>query len=75
MSDSVLCYFCLLANDMKLLASGLYGKRKETFLSKGFINWKDTCASFKKHETSKYHIDAVQVISKPQMQYTFADML
>ena len=63
MSDSVVCF---LANDKKLLTSGVYGKREETFLTKGFVNWKGACASFRKHEASRYHIDAVQVIGKPQ---------
>ena len=66
MSDSVVCYYCSRANDKSLLTSSLYGKREETFLTKGFVNWKDACASFWKHEASKYHIDAVEVFSKPQ---------
>ena len=45
---------------------GLYRRRKEAFITKGFINWKDACASFRKHETSKFHIEAVQAITKPQ---------
>lgn len=65
-SDSVVCYYCSRANDKNLLTSGLYGKREETFLTKGFVNWKDACASFRKHEASKYHTDAVQVVSRPQ---------
>ena len=41
-SDSV-----MRANEGKLLASGLYSKREETYISKGFTNWKDACACFK----------------------------
>ena len=48
-----------------LLTKDLYGKREETFLSNGFINWKDACTSLRRHETSKFHIDAVQAITKP----------
>ena len=44
-SDSVLCHYCSRANDRKLLARGLYGKREETFATKGFVNWKDACTS------------------------------
>lgn len=65
-SDSVICFYCSHANNRNLLAKGQYGKREETFLSKGFTNWKDACSSFRKHETSKYHVDAVHVITKPQ---------
>ena len=49
-----------------MLMKGLYGRREEAFITKGFINWKDACASFRKHETSKFHIEAVQAITKPQ---------
>ena len=49
-----------------MLMKGLYGRRKEAFIAKEFINWKDTCASFRKNETSKFHIQAVQAITKPQ---------
>ena len=45
---------------------GVYGRREEAFITKGFINWKDACASFRKHETSKFHIEAVQAIAKLQ---------
>ena len=49
-----------------MLVKGLYGRHEEAFITKGFINWKDACASFRKHETSKFHIEAVQAITKPQ---------
>ena len=45
---------------------GLYGRRKEAYITKGFVNLKDACASFRKHETSKFHIEAVQANTKPQ---------
>ena len=64
--DSVLCYYCSHASSMKLLLKGLYGKRQQAFLKNGFVNWKDACASFRKHEACKYHIDAVQAITIPQ---------
>ena len=34
-SDSFICYYCSRANERKLLASGLYSKRDETYISKG----------------------------------------
>ena len=64
-SDSVICYQCSRASTQKLLTKGLYGKREETFLTSSFKNWKDACASFRRHEISKFHIDAVHVITKP----------
>ena len=65
-SDSVVCFYCSRASSRRMLSQGLYGKREEAFLSSGFINWKDACASFRKHEASKYHHDAVHAITKPQ---------
>ena len=56
--DSIICFYCSCANNRKLLTKGLYGTWEETFLSNGFINWKDACASFRRHKTSKIHIDA-----------------
>ena len=48
-----------------MLAKGLYRRHEEAFITKGFINWQDACASFRKHETSKFHIEAAQAITKP----------
>jgi len=64
-NDSVLCYYCSCASSRNLLAKGLYSKQEETFVTKGFMNWKDACASFWKHKSSNYHIDAVKAITKP----------
>lgn len=47
------------------MARCLYDKWEEIFLTNGFTNWKDACASFRRHETSKYHVDAVLVANKP----------
>ena len=65
-SDSVICFYCLSAHKRKLLSEGLYSKREDTYVKKGFVNWKDTCASFRVHETTKYHVDAVKAMTKPQ---------
>lgn len=38
-----------------------------TRLTKGFVNWKDAFANnFKVHERTKYHVDAVKAMNKPQ---------
>ena len=67
-SDSVICFHCSQASNRNMLTlmKGLYGRHEEAFITKGFINWKDACASFRKHETSKFNIEAVQAITKPQ---------
>jgi len=65
-SDSVICFYCCQASNRNLLMKGLYGWHKEAFITKGFINWKDACASFRKHETSKFHIEALQAIAELQ---------
>jgi len=72
-NDSVLCYYCSCANRETCWQKGLYGKREETFITKGFINWKDACASFWKHESSNYHFDAVKSITK--LRVNVGDML
>ena len=65
-SDSVICFYCCQASNRNLLTKGLYGGCEEAYITKGFVNWKDVCASFRKHETSKFHIEAVQTVTKPQ---------
>ena len=65
-SDSVICFYCSSAHERKLLPERLYSKREDTYVTKGFTNWKDACASFRVHETSKFHVDAVQAMTKPQ---------
>ena len=49
-----------------MLMKWLYGRCEDVLITKGFINWKNACARFRKHETSKFHIEAVQAITKPQ---------
>ena len=46
-NDSVICFYCSCANKKKLLPKGLFSKREETYISKGFTNWKDACSSFR----------------------------
>ena len=53
------CHTCATAQQEGKLKS--YNK-DDSFLSRGFMNWKDATASFRKHEQSKCHKDAVQVM-------------
>lgn len=54
--DSAFCFTCARAEEQGKLRSG---SRDLSFLSKGFSNWKDGTESFKRHEKSKCHIEAV----------------
>eukprot|EP00117_Sycon_ciliatum_P030833 scpid51445/ scgid24231/ len=55
--DVAICHVCLTADvEKKFLAST---KRDLASISKGFTYWKDATASFKKHQTSKSHQEAV----------------
>ena len=65
-SNSVIYFYCCQVSNRNLPMKGLYGRHEEAFITKGFINWKDACASFRKHETSKSYIEAVQAIAKRQ---------
>ena len=66
-SDSVICLYCSHAFDNKLLIDALYKKRENAYLTTGFTNWKDATTSFKVHEQSQYHVDAVKVMATPRM--------
>ena len=72
-SDSVICLYCWHAFDNKLLTDTLYKKRENAYLTTGFTNWKDATTSFKAHEQSQYHVDAVKVMATPRMDV--AEML
>ena len=57
--DLVFCHICARAEkEGKLMANC----KDSAFLSKGFSNWKDATEGFRRHERSKCHADAVQVI-------------
>ena len=58
-SDSAFCHLCVSAEKVGKLRSSLKGS---AFLEKGFTNWKDTTEGFRRHEKSKCHGDAVQVM-------------
>ena len=46
-SDRVVCFYCSRASKRDLLPSGYSCKREETYVTKGFTNWKDACESFR----------------------------
>lgn len=57
--DSAFCHICGRAEqDGKLKA----GSKEQAFLLKGFCNWKDATDCFRRHEQSKCHKDALQVM-------------
>ena len=57
--DAALCHLCARAeNGGKLMANC----KDVAFVSKGFTNWKDATEGFRRHEKSKCHADAVQVM-------------
>lgn len=51
-SDSILCYHCSHTNKTRALNKALV-KYDSSFISKGFVNWKDACASVRKHVVSR----------------------
>ena len=74
-SDSVICLYCSYARENKLLTESLYKKWEDTYVRDGFTNWKNATTSFKTHEKSKYHIDAVKATVRPQSHRDIAEML
>lgn len=63
--DVVYCHTCVTAIRLDRLR---WSKNiSESFVSKGFSNWKDATSSFKKHQASKAHSEAVDfVITLPK---------
>ncbi len=58
-TDTAVCHICARADEQgKLKASS----KDLAFLRKGFTNWKDGTEGFRRHELSKCHQDAVQVM-------------
>ena len=56
----------LFSNLVTYVDEKVVGGCKEAFITKAFIYWKNACVSFRKRETSKFHIEAVQAITKSQ---------
>ena len=43
-------------------------KREPSFLSKGYTNWKEAKSTFKKHQTSACHLEALEaVVTLPKL--------
>ena len=57
--DAAFCCLCSSAEKQGKLKAA---SKESAFLSKGFTNWKDTMEGFRKHEKSRCHIDALQVM-------------
>ena len=57
--DAAFCYLCSSAEKQGKLKAA---SKESAFLSKGFTNWKDATEGFRKHEKSRCHIDALQVM-------------
>lgn len=53
--DAIFCFHCRKAEQEGKLKSAT---KDSSFISKGFVNWKDATEAFKKHEKSKCHQDA-----------------
>ena len=60
-SDSVLCFYCLVADKRGLKISGYMD---EMFTNTGFSNWKKAIEKFEKHQTSKSHREAIDLVIK-----------
>lgn len=72
-SDSVLCYYCMVAEKRGLLVSG---NRDDVFSKIGYSNWKKALQSFEKHENTIFHREAVQMlVTIPQTTRDVGDML
>ena len=46
-NNHVVCFYCSCANRRNLLPNGFCQKHEETYVTRGFTNWKDACESFK----------------------------
>ena len=71
--DLAFCFTCAKTEEQGKLRSG---NRDPSFLSKGFSNWKNGTESFKRHEKSKCHSEAVEVmVILPKATQNIADSL
>ena len=72
--DVVLCFTCVQAHSKNKLTWS--ANVEAAFLSKGFANWKDATVKFEKHQTSKYHQEAVlKVVNIPATTQDIAESL
>ena len=56
-SERAFCFTCVRAFKQKKLRSGA---ADAAFITKGYQNWKDTTSSFRNHEGSACHNEAVE---------------
>ena len=72
--DVIYCHTCVTA--IKLDRLRWSNNISETFVTKGFSNWKDATSSFKKHQASKAHGEPVQaVITLPKTTKNVGELL
>ena len=58
-SESAYCHICISAFKQRKLRSG---SADQAFISKGFQNWKNATSSFREHEQSSCHKEAVEMV-------------
>ena len=58
-ADSVFCHTCTKVEGEGMLKSS---SKDLAFLKKGYTNWKDATESFRRHEKSNCHQEAIQVM-------------
>ena len=72
-SDSVLCFYCCVAERRGLLIAG---SKDDAFTKLGFSNWKKALLKFEKHHNSVCHKKAVEcVINIPKTHADVGEML
>ena len=62
-TDSAFCWYCKKATATGQLKSS---KREDAFINRGYTNWKNAIAAFRKHEQSDCHKEAVETHLLPQ---------
>ena len=62
-NDSVFCWYCMRAAETQQLKSS---KSEVSFISRGYTNWKNATAGFRKHESTDCHKEAVEIHLLPQ---------
>ena len=71
--DAAFCFYCAKADKAGKLRSST---KDQAFLRKGFSNWKDGPESFRRHEESKCHKEAYEmIVTIPKTVGNIGDML
>ena len=72
--DCCFCFTCIVAFQNNHLCS--VGNLEKSFISTGFLNWKDAIAKFNKHQASRCHQEAVlKTITLPATTRDVGEML